>query len=150
MLPNRLSASRFASAGGSPFSCKAAARRSRWSFISSRSSLSSCFEWRAFFNLEKRDMTTSLCVAEHAGDAGGETGPALGFGGQLLFAGAGHLIEARAAFILRNGAGRGDTADLFHAVKGRIKRSFIDAERFVGQILDGACDAVPVKGAAAA
>ena len=86
----------------------------------------------AFLNRENKDMTTSLCVAQHAGDAGRKAGPALGFGGQLLLAGSGHLINPGAAFILRDRPGCGDPSDFFHAMKSRVERSFVDAEGLVG------------------
>lgn len=90
-----------------------------------------------------------LCVLEDAGNASGVGGPAGGFSFELFAAGWRDRVDAGSALLFGHGPLGGDPAGFLHAVEGWVERTFLDLQRFGGQIVDGISDGVAVECASA-
>src|SRR5262249_58704762 len=82
---------------------------------------------------------------EEAFDDVGGARPILGFGGELLPAGAGDRVVAGAAVVLRCAPLRSDPSHLLELEQRRIERSLIQLELVAADLLDPPRDPVAVQ-----
>src|ERR1700678_1399972 len=82
---------------------------------------------------------------QHLIDGGGSRQPARFFDPQLLLSGGRQLIDAGPPPGLLLDPFRANPPSFFHAIEGRVERTFLNPQQLVGTILNSGHDAVPMR-----